>query len=398
LGSNFSFEAVLALPIAFVSDEVDAAEKIEALVKHSVLSPKWGRAGMSYHLPEVFRTQLSKSATSDTIREVISCFVAWGVATASVILNSTSPDLAVRPYLDELTFAAEHALEVADTESAAWLIRATRKSWIADEVPYPALTLIERMLALVPPGSELEAEIENSRAIFLGMLNRVAEADAAYLRAQEVYSQLGNAVRVLITLHNRGILKFTGGDYDGAETLLKQALEAAHEEGDEHLKRSCLAHLSIVKFTCDSEAEALQFESEFESLNGAEDSDLSNFLIEHKLLHLLIERRLSEAAPLLRKLISEPSHTENDAPLARLAFLYAVYLHQIGEHDLALRGVNQVFSFLGARGIDPKLNNQKLFGLMAKLFTSDELKSTTKPPTREEIQTFLEGFLNHLLT
>lgn len=340
LGTTFCYDAISALPKSFVRDEFEASESLDRLVRHSIISAVWARAGVVYKMSDLFRKELAASLSIDEQASIVEAHAEWAVSTAATALASEVAYHEIRPFLDDMIFAITKSIEQGNRERAFNLFRAARKSWIADEVSAPASHITDQLLELYPELSDERAELLNVRGIFLIHQDSTSQGKLAYQESMEAYAKLGNRSRVAVIRHNLGILHYYADEFALAEELLSDCLEEAISLADDGLAVSSIVHLIFVRYGAGDEAAALRYEEDLKPMSSKLTPLLNGVCMNSKIHFLLINRRVDEAIPVLRRMIIEGAGLKDIAMLAR-AVLFLSAVHE------AKGGIPQATELLG---------------------------------------------------
>jgi len=389
LGTTFCYDAVASLPSEYVKDEYEASESLDRLVKHSIISAVWARAGVVYRMSDLFRRELTAGVTAAQQTEIVEAHARWAVSTAEMALNSEDANQEIRPFLDDMVFAINKALDYRQRERALSLFRAARKSWIADEVSAPAAAIVERLLQLYPDLSDERAELLNVKGIFLTHQDSNNLGKLAYQEALEAYQQLGNRQRVAVIRHNLGVLHYYDSDFVLAQDVLENCLTEARELGDRDLIASATVHLIFVRYGANDEVSAKQYEAQLEPLTADITPVLNGVWMNAKIHFLLSQDRIDEAMPVLRRMISEGAGLNDIAMLARaVLFLSAVHAAK-GSTPEAVELLSLCRAFIRDRSVHLFVQDHSLLQRLVQTLGQSQTAGEVVPGLQEEIYTKL---------
>ena len=385
LGTTFCYDAIASLPEEFIKDEFEASESLDRLVKHSIVSAVWARAGVVYRMSDMFRKELLSSVTEEEQAQIIESHALWALSTAETALGSEVAYHEIRPYLDDMVFAINQAIAQGKRERALALFRAARKSWIADEVSAPAAAMTDRLLELYPESCEERAELLNVKGIFLIHQDANAQGKLAYKQAMEMYSLLGNKRRVAVIQHNLGLLHYYDDDFTEAQAILERCLAEARELGDTDLLASATVHLVFVSYGAGDEQSAKAYELALSGLAQHITPLLNGVWMNAKIHFLLINRRVDEAIPVLRRMIVEGAGLKDIAMLAR-AVLFLSAIHEAkGSIPEAVELLSLCRAFIRDRSVHFFIQDHSLLQMLIQSLGESQTSGEVVPGLQETI-------------
>lgn len=385
LGTTFCYDAISSLPTEFVKDEFEASESLDRLVRHSIISAVWARAGVVYKMSDLFRKELSQTVAPEQQAEIVEAHAEWALLTAGTALESEVAYHEIRPFLDDMVFAINKSLEIGNRSRAFELFRAARKSWIADEVSAPAAKMTDQLLLLYPELCEERAELLNVKGIFLIHQDATAQGKLAYQESMDAYASLGNRYRVAVIRHNLGILHYYADEFALAEQMLSACLLEANALEDEGLAVSSLVHLIFVRYGAGDEATAIQYEDNLKELAPKLTPLLNGVWMNAKIHFLLINRRVDEAIPVLRRMIVEGAGLKDIAMLARaILFLSAVHDAKGGK-DEATELLSLCRAFIRDRSVHFFIQDHSLMQMLIQSLGESQTTGSVLPGLEEVI-------------
>ncbi len=392
LGTTFCYDAISALPAAFVRDEFEASESLDRLVRHSIISAVWARAGVVYKMSDLFRKELAGTVSPEEQSEIVESHAQWAELTAATALASEAAYHEIRPFLDDMVFAINRSLELGNRQRALGLFRAARKSWIADEVSVPALSMADRLLDMYPDVTEERAELLNVRGIFLVHQDANALGKKAYRESMEAYQYLGNRQRVAVLRHNLGILYYYEHDYDSAQSMLESCLIDAKELRDDGLVASVIVHLIVVRYGDNDEASAKIYESQLTDYGLAMTPLLNGVWMNAKIHFLLIRERVEETIPLLRRMIVEGAGLNDIAMLARAVLFLSAVHHSTGRAAEARELLGLCRAFIRDRSVHFFVQDHALLQVMIQSLGDRATEGEVVPGLESSIYTKLSSW------
>lgn len=395
LGKSFSFEAAATLPPELAMNEVETAENLESLVTHSILTPAWDREGLQYRMSSAFRAELSSGLEESVRLEISNRLRRWALDTCAAVAESPAAAIHIRPVLPDVVAVIEQAISDGDSQTASKLLQVARKSWIADEQPYPGISLIEQVIQLLADGTDERADALNSLGILLNFANRRAESIRIYERAIEEYSLLGNVARVAVVRHNRALLQYQEGEFSAAIMELNHVLETALSLPNDALQASCLVHLAAAHFELGQPEQAEQLATQAEQLGSAFTPAHFSIIELERGEYAFSMGNIELAETCFRAVIDHDVFVQNNATIARLALNLSLILHAKGRLEQGRRLARAGVHFAITVGVHFSPRDRVLAEIVRSTFPNlEESPSDTVDYTeiREEICEFSLAF------